>query len=60
MPTARCNTWASNFDDRIYVFGGEGKLQPLSVVEEFTPDGWPFAVSPEGKLPTTGGEVKSD
>ena len=50
-------------DNRIYVIGGSSTLWPninlVSTVEEYTPEGWPFAaVSPQGKLAATWGDVK--
>ena len=66
------DTWASRPDmpipreaptsvvnGRIYAIGG-GPLAgpPVSTVEEYTPEGWPFAVSPQGKLTTMWGSVK--
>ncbi len=59
MPTPRDNAMASTVDGKVYVIGGFlGNALVLSTVEEYTPEGWPFAVSPRGKLATTWGEVK--
>ena len=42
---------------RSYATGGtDGNI--LSTVEEYTPEDWPFSVSPHGKLSTTWGEIK--
>jgi len=41
---------------KIYLIGG-AKVFPVPV-EEYTPEGWPFAVSSHGKLTTTWGAVK--
>ena len=66
MPTARWYFSTSVVNGRIYAFGGAGVPlpwedgQPLAVVEEYTPEAWPFSVLPPGKLPTKWGEVKSD
>ena len=58
MPTSR-EAPTSVVNGRIYAIGG-GPLAglPLSTVEEYTPEGWPFSVSPHDKLPTTWGEIK--
>ena len=66
MPTARWYFSTSVVNGRIYAFGGAGVPTPwedgqaLAVVEEYTPEAWPFSVLPPGKLPTKWGEVKSD
>ncbi|MFC1718303.1 Kelch repeat-containing protein, partial [Candidatus Poribacteria bacterium] len=68
MPTARGICGAAAVDGKIYVIGGAGVNEnwnaPVAIVEEYTPEGWPFlsesSVSPQGKLPTTWGEIKSD
>ena len=59
MKTTRTHAASSMFDGKIYVIGG-AQFWPtmLSTVEEYTPEGWPFSVSPRTKLPTTWGEVK--
>ena len=49
---------ASVVNGKIYAIGGSGKGKRLSTVEEYTPEGWPFAVSPKGKLTTTWGAIK--
>ncbi len=58
MPTSR-EAPTSVVNGRIYAIGG-GPLAgpPLPTVEEYTPEGWPFAVSPQGKLTTMWGSVK--
>ena len=60
MPTPRYLLCTSVVDGRIYAIGGYGlgAKKNLSTVEEYTPEGWPFSVSPQGKLPTTWGEIK--
>ncbi len=66
MPTARWYFSTSVVNGRIYAFGGAGVPppwedgQPLAIVEEYTPEGWPFSVLLPGKLPTKWGTVKSD
>jgi hypothetical protein len=60
MPTIRESLATVQVKGKIYAIGGwgpGGKL--LATVEEFTPDGWPFAVSPQGKLATTWGGIKA-
>lgn len=71
MPTGRQLLTASEVNGRIYVIGGAiGKFQDvnwnapwwngISIVEEYTPDGWQpgQSISPQGKLPITWGEIK--
>jgi len=62
MPGARDCHSTSVVNGKIYVIGGvqawQLPLVPLSTVEEYTPEGWPFPVSSEGKLVTTWGEIK--
>jgi hypothetical protein len=42
----------------IYVIGGSTDVDWLSTVEEYTPEGWPFSILPQGKLPTKWGQEK--
>ncbi len=59
MPTARAWLSSSAVNGKIYAIGGRtGAKVDLPIVEEYTPEGWPFAVSPQLKLPTKWGEVK--
>jgi len=59
MPTARAWLSSSAVNGKIYTIGGRtGANVEVSIVEEYTPGGWPFAVSPQLKLPTKWGEVK--
>ncbi len=61
MPTARINLAASTVNGKIYAIGGStkrGDAPIFSTVEEYTPEGWPFDVSPEDKLATTWGAIK--
>jgi hypothetical protein len=38
---------------KIYAIGGRTGVEvELSIVEEYTPEGWPFSISPQLKLPT--------
>ena len=61
MPTSRRQfATAVAVQGRIYVIGGvnaQDKL--LASVDEYTADGWPFAVSPQGKLATVWGRIKA-
>ena len=67
MPTARLALSVSAVRGKLYAIGGVGNIgvaigdaiQPFATVEEYTPPGWPFAVSPQGKLATTWGTIKT-
>jgi len=59
MPTIRGFLSASIVDGKIYAIGGWAAQNVLSTVEEYTPEGWPFAISPNGKLPSKWGKLKS-
>jgi len=55
---------ATAVNEKIYVIGGanpdgQGPDNWLSTVEEYTPEGWQSAVSPQNKLPKTWGNLKS-
>ena len=47
---------------KIYAIGG-GSMWNVALnentVEEYTPEGWSFSISPQGKLPNTWGNIKS-
>ena len=64
MLFARYGFSTSVVDGRIYAIGGSLKTRFgifVPTVEEYTPEGWPFAVSPvspQGKLAATWGNVK--
>jgi N-acetylneuraminic acid mutarotase len=62
IPTARLILSTSIVNGKIYAIGGSvvdnGVGSPT--VEEYTPEGWPFAVSPQNKLPRTWGLIKQD
>jgi N-acetylneuraminic acid mutarotase len=60
MPAPRYELATSVVNGKIYAIGGFGGGEEVGVatVEEYTPEGWPFAVSPQGKLVTTWGEIK--
>ena len=64
MPTGRFGLSISEVDGKIYAMGGTQTWMPVPIktMEEYTPEGWQSssAVSPQGKLPTKWGEVKSD
>ena len=70
MPTARRGLSVSAVSGKVYAIGGlevEGAVGGQAVlggfmigtVEEYTPAGWPFSVSPQGKLATTWGTIKT-
>jgi hypothetical protein len=62
MPAPRDCHSASVVNDKIYVIGGvhdwQLPIMALSTVEEYTPEGWPFSISSQGKLVTTWGKIK--
>jgi len=58
MLTARGTPSASEVDGKIYAIGGLTGDNVLSTVEEYTPEGWPFAVYLNGKLPSAWGTIK--
>ena len=62
MPTARCYLPCTNcvVNGKIYVIGGtmDGR-STVPTVEEYTPEGWPFSISPQDKLPKTWGKLKA-
>jgi RNA polymerase sigma factor (sigma-70 family) len=62
MPTARYGISTSIMNGKIYVIGGAtANWNPIySTVEEYTPEGWPFAISSNGKLPSKWGQHKSE
>jgi RNA polymerase sigma factor (sigma-70 family) len=61
-PTIKYDYAASVVDGRAYTFGGMLQMNPVFIlsdtVEEYTPEGWPFPVTPPGKLPTKWGAEK--
>jgi len=63
IPTARLLCSSSAVGGKIYTIGGEdfvnGNSIIYSTVEEYTPEGWPFAVSSEGKLSSKWGAIKT-
>ena len=63
MPTLRSWFPTSVVDGKIYAIGGGLVAWNVAldegVVEEYTPEGWPFSISPQSKLPTKWGKVKS-
>ena len=59
MPTPRQFFGATVVNGKIYAIGGWDELKPHATVEVYTPEGWPFAVSPRGKLATTWGTIKT-
>jgi len=56
--TTRAYPSACLVDNKIYVVGGQNFGGYLSSVEEYTPEGWTFAISLQGKLPSKWGEIK--
>ena len=74
VPTARMAFDTAVVRGKVYVIGGVGqrgdkrngqrlnllfKEKRVATVEEYAPEGWPFAVSPQGKLATTWGTIKT-
>jgi len=63
MPTTRTDMAIGVVDGKIYAVGGWKNGAFLSVVEEYTPPGWPFpvsqSVSPQGKLVSTWATIKT-
>ena len=71
MPTARSYIVDVTVRGKIYTIAGSGidavnevgaveaPSDAVATVEEYTPPGWPFAVSPQGKLATTWGTLKT-
>ena len=60
MPTVRDLLAAVQVKGKIYAIGGVAAGGGvLGTVEEYTPDGWPFAVGPQGKLAITWGTIKA-
>lgn len=60
IPTPRIYLSASEVNGRLYAIGGQTMNQPvLTLVEEYTPEGWQTPVSPQNKLPRTWGNIKS-
>ncbi len=61
MPNPRQELPGIVYNNKIYLIGGmEVFPTPGTIVEEYTPEGWPFATTPQSKLTTTWGEVKHD
>lgn len=59
IPTARSVLSTCALNGKIYAIGGAHEGDRFSTVEEYTPDGWPFSVSFQGKITTTWGELKA-
>ena len=62
LPEAKDSLATVQVKGKIYAIGGTSLLaggKMLATVAEFTPDGWPFAVSPQGKLATTWATIKA-
>jgi RNA polymerase sigma factor (sigma-70 family) len=64
MRFPRLGLSSSAVNGRIYAIGGQlwpgvNDADVCAVVEEFTPEGWRAAISPQGRLTTTWGETKS-
>jgi N-acetylneuraminic acid mutarotase len=58
IKTARSFFATSVANGKIYAIGGGSGAGPEPLVEEYTPEGWQ-AISPQDKLPTKWGEIKS-
>jgi hypothetical protein len=61
MPTPRWYFSTSAVNGKIYALGGRSNwdVPPLATVEEYTPEGWPFAIFPWGKRAAIWGSIKS-
>jgi RNA polymerase sigma factor (sigma-70 family) len=62
MPTARTLPSTSVVKGKIYAIGGGTAWNVAlneGVVEEYTPEGWSFSISPQMKLPTKWGTIKA-
>jgi len=60
LPVAKFGFGVGTVNGRIYAIGGSSGQGPTSLVLEFTPDDWQASfVSPQGKLPTKWGNIKS-
>jgi hypothetical protein len=62
MPTDRGYFSTSVVNGKIYAIGGGESWNVAldrGVVEEYTPEGWPFSISPQSKLPNTWGKLKA-
>jgi len=69
MSTPRAYLSTSVVKGKIYAIGGSRQWPvnilrqwpvPLATVEEYTPEGWPFSVSPQGKKKLTWGKMKTE
>ena len=61
MLTTRAYLSTSVVKGKIYAIGGSRQWPvPLATVEEYTPEGWPFSVSPQGKKKITWGRIKTE
>jgi len=59
MQFARGWLSVSAVSGKIYAIGGSTDVDFLQTVEEYTPEDWQSDVSPQGKLPTKWGNLKS-
>ena len=59
MPNPKFWFSTSVVAERIYAIGGQINGRAISEVEEYTPEGWPFSISPQGKLAAIWGDIKS-
>ncbi len=61
IPVKRSSFSTVELNGKILAIGGfTNQTTPTSSVEEYTPEGWPFAVFPQSKQPKTWGRIKGN